>query len=253
MDNGGMFKNTFFGGFKKRDVLSYIDSLSDRARRIEAELKRQLSDVTGQCDLLKEKLAGYERRIADLEAQLKQQKQENRFLNLENKMMQAKLSKAVQQQSGQPDVGGKEALSQEQQLLERIRQLEEKGRKYDEISKNLGSMYIQAHSNAAKLVEQAKDQSEKISQDAEKLVDIIYEDVSGFRQQIDDARQRIINSVHQMEKMLSDIDRVLEQALERFESRNRRVQSNQKTSQLNDKVSESSIIDFADNDKSLSF
>lgn len=209
-----VFRKSLMGGFKKKDVLSFIDGMIKGAQDAEVQLNNQINALTDSRNALQKQVDDFSQRVGELEAQLTAAKEKIEYLNLENKKMQSELIR-IKRSAKEEEA----YLAEKEELLDRIRQLEEKGSKYDEISVKLGAIYVEAHQTAAKLVEDAKKKSDLVSSEANSIVDNIAFGIEDFRNSVDMLRSDVKASVFLIEKKLNDICKALDDSLARFKNR----------------------------------
>ncbi len=209
-----VFKKALMGGFKKRDVMVYIDNLLKNAQEAEEQLKGQIDSLTVSRNDLQRQVDEFSLRVGELEGQLVEAKENIEFLNLENKRMQAEIVKAKRLEKEE-----EEFQKEKEELLARIRQLEEKGKKYDEINQNLGAIYVEAHQNVSKLLEDAKRRSQLVEFEASNIIDNMAYNVEDFRHSVESLRRDVKSSVYLIERKLDDIIKALDDSLARFKER----------------------------------
>lgn len=186
MEDSGVIKSAAFGGFDKKSVLTYIDSLNEEFH--EAELAYQ------------EKLGAFEKaqesQLAHIKSLETQIADGDRKLNAVAKQLEDEREMAKQAQSLIAELDSKNQTLQknlddherEMQIqLERNRQLqfkvescEYKSRKYDDLSTQIGDAIIEAKQNAEKIVRSANVRAEEISQQAQNYMKNFYTELSSF-------------------------------------------------------------------------
>lgn len=208
------FRNSLMGGFKKKDVLAFIDSMIKSTQDAETQLNNQINTLTISRNALQKQVDEFSQRVGELETQLSAAKEQIEYLNLENKRMQTELIRIKRSAKEE-----EEYLVEKEELLARIRQLEEKGSKYDEISVKLGAIYVEAHQTATKLVEDAKKKSELVSSEANSIIDNMDYNIEDFRNNVEMLRRDVRASVFFIEKKLNDILKALDDSFARFKNR----------------------------------
>lgn len=209
-----VFKKSLFGGFKKKNVLTYIDAMSKDAQNAENELNGQINSLTDSRNALQKQVDEFSQRVDDLEAQLTTAKEKIRYLTLENKKMQSELLK-INMADKEEDL----SRTKRDELLARIEELEEKGSKYDEISIKLGAIYIEAHQAAEKLVEDAQKRSALVAEEANQIIDNLAYNIEDFRDNMDMLHSDVKASVYQVEQKLTGICKALDEALVKFKNK----------------------------------
>ena len=67
MENQGVFKSKIFGGFSKKDVLSYVDEMHQKAKTIEQELDNKIDALEKSNKELNVELMKYMKELVEKE------------------------------------------------------------------------------------------------------------------------------------------------------------------------------------------
>lgn len=168
MDQEGIFKTTAFGGFDKKSVLSYIDTLTEKYHDQEEELRNQIAEYSKAQDSQVEYIEKLEAQLAEAEKKLEavagQLEQERAMapqstgqvdeLTQRNRELEQKLEDAEQELKVQ--------LERNRQLQFKVEGASYKSQKYDELSAQVGDAMLIAKTNADKLVSDARQQAETL-------------------------------------------------------------------------------------------
>lgn len=172
MEGSGFLKTVNFGGFDKKDVLSYIKVLNEQINTLEAELSEKvalLEDSGGAVgsEKYEKLLAADKAKIAELQTDndtLKNQviSVEGEFdgLKAENDELKAKIA------------------SLEDELVEANNKASAGGTN-NEDAIDLGNVFIEAQKTATIIVTQAKENARKMDEDAKKLATQVIDDANG--------------------------------------------------------------------------
>lgn len=186
----GIFKTAAFGGFDKKSVLTYIETLTEKHLAEEEELRRRMQEFSKAQDSQVAYIKKLESQVTDLEGKLEAvatQLETERSVSPHaasqiNELLQknGELEKQV------------DTLEQEVKLqAERSRQLQfkaesmtYKSQKYDEMSNQIGDAMLVAKSNADKMVNDAKKQAEDLCAQAEAKAAILTEQAEAHAAEI---------------------------------------------------------------------
>jgi chromosome segregation ATPase len=200
----GMFKTCFFGGFKKGDVLSYIDEMDKMSREYEGklhtevdELKKALSStntiktdsdsgnkkIEAALESANKQLADFEEKKGSLENEISninmnvlQKNLELDNLRHENLMLQQQLVSADTQLCAKDE----EFISLKQQT----EQLVKKAADFSKIEEQIAWVMLAARKSADTMIEDAKSETVNLKQAAYKKLSELNTGVSKFNSEI---------------------------------------------------------------------
>ena len=171
MASSGFLRTVNFGGFDKKDVLSYVDELNSKIYNLESELTEKNQLIVGQENI--SNVDGAERyeaiisenksKISELLANADTMKLE--VSNLENELEQknAEISQ----------------LKEERVMLEeKLESAKSGNNSITEASFDIGSVFIEAKHSADKIITEAKNAAKKIEEDSKSLSQQIIEDAN---------------------------------------------------------------------------
>lgn len=221
MADAGFFKTTTFGGFDKKSVLTYIDTLSQQFRAAEEEYTEKLNSYAQAQDSqvahikkLEENLALANEQVSQLQKQLDEQRelasQAQEMisgLDSQNKELHKKLSDNDREMQIQ--------LERCRQLQFKAESLDYKSKKYDEISNQIGDAIIEARQSADKIIETANEQADEITQKAKDYMKNFYSELSSFNS---DAT-RLRKSIEEILFVLNDRIDVMQEVVKQVEKR----------------------------------
>ena len=186
MDNKALFR-TSMGGFKKEDVVSYIDKLSKDTNRMLARKDAEIKELNTRVSEAENKASQLEKRCEELEktanektseasskdAQIKALSDEIALLKIE---LEEK-SKITQQNQNVTDSQDYKALEQKYNALaaekaEADKQLEAY-RDIEGVQRDLGTILMKAEKSAAEIIAKAKKDAEIMIDEASRISDEI--------------------------------------------------------------------------------
>ena len=145
MGEEAQFRNTALGGFNKEDVLRYIEMMKQSA----LETNMKLDQTTRQ-------LQDAQRRVQVLEGQLRQKTEEASRLAVDSQAHQARLQQAEEQV---------------RQLNARLSSYDADKSKLQAVETQIGSLMVSAHMYSNRIISQAKQEAERITQQASMAID----------------------------------------------------------------------------------
>jgi chromosome segregation ATPase len=154
---------TTIGGFNRRDVLNYIESMSVTHRKQVDELQAQLDQAERDRNELADTLAGLQDEkgsVAAEEAKARASLEESsRTLSrVRGELSQAESKLAV-------------ARGQLARLQEQVDQLEPQAKSYEELKERIATVELDAHKKAQATVDEAQSQAQAIRQEAQTQAD----------------------------------------------------------------------------------
>ena len=145
MGEEAQFRNAALGGFNKEDVLRYIEMMKQSA----LETNMKLDQTTRQ-------LQDAQRRVQVLEGQLRQKTEEASRLAVDSQAHQARLQQAEEQV---------------RQLNARLSSYDADKSKLQAVETQIGSLMVSAHMYSNRIISQAKQEAERITQQASMAID----------------------------------------------------------------------------------
>lgn len=144
MSGDTLFRNATIGGFNKEDVMHYIELLKKSAVENEANLERAMKQLNE-----------LQRRTDVAENKLERETQKNEQLKKENDKLTERAETAEAKNAA---------------LTKRLSSFENSKSKLAAIEVQLGSLMVDAHMYADKIVETAKQEAKRISEETKQLV-----------------------------------------------------------------------------------
>ncbi|GEM_PF-1667276 len=207
-DEKVLLRTSFFGGFEKQEVLTYIDKLRKQNRTMAQELAQHISEVSAARNQLSEQVSSFEAKITEMERQLDERGGKIRELtgtveSLRSEVSQQKLryierEKELQQQK-----------DQNRQLMVQLQNYEYKAKRYEDVSAQIGDIILDANQRAADTVAQAQEQAEQIKQGAVTASRKITKEVSLMRSEIATVRGQLEDLMQSFTSRLDEIDQML--------------------------------------------
>ena len=215
-ENNGVFRNSAFGGFNKKDVLAYIDSMSSKYEQEKSDLTNNISRLEEINKSLELELGKCKNEISVLSVRLEdeEKKLSDSNASLEN------LKNELQNQSNINHTQSHE-LSIQTELCEQLRlkidEYESKVRSYEKISLKINRTIEQANQSAANIVSEAEKRASSIISNAHSKSDSVKAELTSFRDEINDLRALVKISLFEVEDRLSHIDSVTTNAINRID------------------------------------
>ena len=172
-----VMKTSVFGGFKKSDVLAYVEKLQLET----AEVKEQLDNKRNESLELKRKIDELEIRIENL---------------------CAVSEKLVEKEKEANDLSVKLeiALKENEQFVEKINSFEEKSEKLKRAEKQIGAAYIDARRYSDELVDSAKAKAKDIGAIASQDVKREANEIEQLLKDVDAISRKFNSSLEQLHK-----------------------------------------------------
>ena len=197
MEYGGRFRRAFFGGFRRKDVLKCFDEFSAEKTDEINGLNQQLEDVRKQLEEKESALTKAEeeqaglasekeeltQRLSACEAELERQKELAEAARAAKEKAEAE-SKASLQLLKERDVKIAFLTDKSQALAQKLEESERKGKKYDDLSVEIGEMMLEARHSAEQIIRQAKERSAQMTAETGHEVDRLSADLTLFLQQL---------------------------------------------------------------------
>mgnify|MGYP001254001627 CR=1 FL=1 len=186
MEDSGVFKSTTFGGFEKKSVLTYIDSLNEEFHEAELKYQEKLEAYEKAQESQLSHIKSLEEQITDGEGKLaavaNQLEEERKLANQANSMI-SELQSSYEILKKKLDDNERELqiqLERNRQLQFKVESLEYKSRKYDDFSTQIGDTIIEAKQNAEKIIRSANARAKEISMQAQDYMKNFYTELSSF-------------------------------------------------------------------------
>ncbi len=221
MPEPGFFKTATFGGFDKKSVLYYIDTLNENFQNTEKEYQEKLEGFgkaqesqRAHIRSLEAQLAEQNAKLETVAAQLEQEREVARQaqeqisqLEAQNRTLEKQLSDGAREIEIQ--------LERNRQLQFRAESLDYKSKKYDEISNQIGDTIIEARQNADHIVAAAHTQAQEIAMAAQQRMNSFYSELGSFK---GDA-SRLRKSIEEILFVLNDRIDVMQEVVGQVEKR----------------------------------
>ncbi|MEM1483667.1 hypothetical protein V6615_02190 [Oscillospiraceae bacterium PP1C4] len=221
MAESGFFKTTTIGGFDKKSVLNYIDSLNEGFHATELEYNKKLDafgkaqeSQLGHIKKLESQLA---EQTAKLEAVAKQLEDERALANQAQELI-AELdeqNKALQKKYSDNERELQIQIERGRQLQFKAESLDYKSKKYDEVTTQIGDAIIEAKRNADHIVSTANAQAEDIIKQTQSYMKSFYTELGSFKS--DSSRLR--KSIEEILFVLNDRVDIMQEVVRQVETR----------------------------------
>lgn len=172
-----IMKTTLFGGFKKSDVLNYVEQLQTEA-----------ADIKAMLDTKREEALELKRKIDELEVKLDN-------LSAVNNRLAEK-----EKEANELSVKLELALKENQQFSEKIAEYDEKSEKLRRAEKQIGAAYIDARRYTDDLVDNAKAKAKDIGAIASQDVKNQANEIEQLLKDVDAISRKFNSSLEQLHK-----------------------------------------------------
>ncbi|MBR6736082.1 MAG: hypothetical protein IKL92_04385 [Oscillospiraceae bacterium] len=205
-----IIRTSFFGGFDKKEVLTYIDRLREENAAAQADLDRRLEEVTAARNDLGEQVAGFERKLVEMGGELDERSGRIKELNDEIYRLQSELKTS---QKNADDTSRALVLQKEQNriLMERGRETEARAKRYDDVSAQLGDIILTARCNANELIDAAQGEADRIKTDAEKASERVMNELLSLRGELTRMREQMADMVEGFSNRITAIEDILDE------------------------------------------
>ena len=221
MGEPGFFKTTAIGGFDKKSVLNYIDTLNERMHAAEVEQEAKLSEYEKAQASQLAHIKNLESQLSDQESKLvvvAQELEKERAASQQSQQTIAQLEQKNQELQKKLSDNDRELqiqLERNRQLQFKAESLDYKSKKYDELSSQVGDALIEAKRNAELIVREANAKSSEIVAQAHGYMRNFYAELSSFKG--DAARLR--KSIEEILFVLNDRIDVMQEVVRQVETR----------------------------------
>jgi predicted nucleic acid-binding Zn-ribbon protein len=200
-----IFRSKMFGGFEKRQVLSYIDHLRDESRRAEEQLNNHLSEMSEARGQLTAQISGFEEQLKAMERQFVQSQAKVKELTGVIEGLSTEIS--VQKQAVRDKEMELAKAREEKRMLEyTIDQQTFKSRKFDDLAMQIGTIIIEAKGEARDILDNANREAGQIKKEANETVELITEQVRQLRSGLSEARGSIQELLSALDSRLAEIE-----------------------------------------------
>ena len=172
-----VMKTTLFGGFKKSDVLSYVE-----------QLQTETADIKSMLDSKREEALELKQKIDELELKIENLNQVNEKL--------AEKEKEVSELTVKLEI----ALSENRKYSEQVAEFDEKSEKLRRAEKQIGAAYIDARRYSDDLVDNAKAKAKDIGAIASQEVKREANEVEQLLLDVDAISKKFNSSLEQLHK-----------------------------------------------------
>jgi|GEM_PF-6332505 len=162
------FKKALVGGFKKEDVLNYIDSMNRSSVDAQTFLKGQIQHLTVSREKLSKRVSAFEDRLLSIEQQLTQKQDIIRDLSRsESKAQDDLLQMAQKLETVQTTLAARDTeifnkARQYRELESKIDAYKERADRYDAMAASVGEVLVAAKNQAEETVRIAEQEAHNI-------------------------------------------------------------------------------------------
>ncbi len=190
MSENKFIKSTAFGGFDRKSVLAYIDEITAKSTKTEAELTAKLTTLTSANDDLSAQIAEFNNQISSLEGSIKDERE--KMLKLTSEI--DSLNSNILAQTAKINEDSREIHLKEQQtklLMDKIETLEDKNNEYNRTLQHVGGIIAEATTSADSIIEKAMREANLIKENSLSKLSFISEEIDNFRHNVDNLRSTV--------------------------------------------------------------
>lgn len=205
-----ILKTSVFGGFDKKEVLTYIDRLRAENAAAQTSLEQKLEEVTAARTSLSDQVSSFEKSIEEMRTQLAERTAKVQELTAAMGDLRQELSLS---QKNAADSSRALALQKEQNriLTERAEQTEERAKRYDDVSAQIGDIFLSARQNAGDIVTAAKEEASRICSDAAHAGERLTKELFSMREDLSTMREQMAEMVESFANRLDDVEDILDE------------------------------------------
>lgn len=206
--NKVLLKTSFFGGFNKKEVLSYIDNLREQNRVMGQELETHINEVSTARSELTEQVSSFESKISEMERQLDERSSKIKELtgmidSLKDEIGDERKKNVEQKMELQKQCDTNKLLEA------RAKQFEFKAKRYDDVSAQIGDIMLEAKQNAREAIERAENEAQEIKGDAVITTRRITAEMKNMRADLVEVRRQIEQMLGGLNSKLDEIDSMI--------------------------------------------
>lgn len=209
MNKDGQFKSKILGGFNRKDVLQYIESLQQKSLEKNKEFERLIDELNRDKDRLENELYDKNEIIENLQEALAAGNSEINVFRNNLDALQDELGR-YKTAFRKKDYDLKIAQEKNKQMELKLEEHIVKSRRYDELNGKIGETMTEAHRQAELVVNNAHTEAKKIMQQSKNsMTDIsnrsfyFKEEITKLRKQIDRFSLDISEYVNALDKEIT--------------------------------------------------
>ena len=204
-----LIRTSVFGGFDKKEVLEYIDSLRAQNKQMTEQLESQLCEISDARNALANQAFEFKEKISAMEENLNNSR--GRIDELTG--MIDTLRKSEQKTSIEKEETNRTLLIERErsrQLAVKAQDFEDKAKKYDNISTDIGNIILEARDNASHIILQAQEQAEGITQNAVEASSKACVELKSLKKDIESIRGNIEELMNSFSLRLDSINEIID-------------------------------------------
>jgi len=251
MPKEAIFKKTVLGGFNKKEVIDYIDTLNQASLEAQTSLKTQINHLTTMRDGLEKKVTTFEDRLSIIELQLEQKQQRINELAVSEDHAHSEINKLCRKlEDTQVALSEREAeifskAKQYRELEGKMEELKERSSRYEQITSSVGEVMLAAKTQAERTISEAnkisqrivvtaKNEGKTITKETFETVDDMKGELETFKEEIDMLRDALRQTVNTCEDRIGKISSAVDITINRLV--NSRSNFDKKITQALDKL-----------------
>lgn len=191
------FRNAAFGGFNKKDVLDYLELMSQENAQQLQNLQQQLDQAQTQCSQLSDRNVGQAARVEWLQG-------ENQRLEQESAQLRAQLEQA-NEQSDALRAQLAQAQAAQKSLQEQVDKLQPDAAAYAAVKDRAAGVELDAHRRAQHVLDEAQDQAQQLRRQMEQWLQKVQREYDALRTEVDST---VSHAANQLEKAGASLQKV---------------------------------------------
>ncbi|WRS27447.1 hypothetical protein U6B65_14150 [Oscillospiraceae bacterium MB08-C2-2] len=229
MDNQVIFKNSAFGGFDKKEVMTYIYELTSQSQSEQEGLNHRIEELLQERDALQQQLGLADSRIRTLETHVEQTSSELTGEKARVMEMNESIAKLTQDQDRQKEMLAarerqvSEAQNRQVEMAQRIRELEKSSADVEAAKLQIGSLLMDATTKSDQIIAAAHEKAEETVQEAQQRADTlmeeanvsltgIYRQFNSLHDQIKGIKAALTESISTMTEQVELVDELVQEA-----------------------------------------
>lgn len=209
MAEQGLLKKSVFGGFKKEDVLEYIDKLNENARQEEERLTHRIDELENKNAFLAQQAHQLKQSLEETQRRLEEESKRVQELTDAKKSLDAELlSSRYSDEQHTRDLDLEREKNRQMELA--LEALEEKAKSYDGLSAQIGDIMVEARLQSAKLLDDTHGKCRVMTDRANGSVTELADRIDQLNSQISGLREQFAASMQAVSHEMDSIGNQLQ-------------------------------------------
>lgn len=194
MEDQGIFKVSMFGGFDKQSVLTYVDDMIEKAQERENSLQKRCDELLSERDKYFAQVKDLQHKVDTIAESASKFSETEKDLSQKDariKELEAQLASTKKQLSA---------------LQTHAAENEEKGRKYDSVTAQVGAVMVEAQKQADAIIARARQKADDIAQDSVNHIYAINKRLDEFKNDLYRLRSYTAETLQTFDQKIEQID-----------------------------------------------